>query len=74
MASSSLANARKVARLSAELLRYRRATAPAIAAKAVLARSVWGIDVTRFLMVGMYEQSMSRWGDSMSYLVDLEPG
>ncbi|MET0986536.1 MAG: hypothetical protein ABW034_14135 [Steroidobacteraceae bacterium] len=46
MASPPLENARKVARLSAELLRYRRATAPAIAAKAVLARSVWGIDVT----------------------------
>ncbi|MET0658299.1 MAG: sugar-transfer associated ATP-grasp domain-containing protein [Steroidobacteraceae bacterium] len=74
MASPPLENARKVARLSAELLRYRRATAPAIAAKAVLARSVWGIDVTRFLMVGMYDQSMSRWRDSMGYLVDLEPG
>ena len=73
MPTARLENARKVARLSAELLRYRPTTAPAIVAKAVLARSVWGIDVTRFLMVGMYAQRMKRWADSMSYLDELEP-
>jgi hypothetical protein len=74
MMSIPLENARKLARLSAELVRYRRVSAPAIAAKALLARSLWGIDVTRFLMVGMYRQRVRRWRDSMSYLLDLEPG
>lgn len=74
MPPNGLGSARKLARLSAELLRYRSVRAPSIAVKALLARALYGVDITRFLMVGMYAQRMSRWTDSMSYLVDLEPG
>lgn len=69
-----LDQAKKVAQLSAELIRYRAWTAPAITAKALLARGFWGIEVTRFLMLGMHAQRMSRWAECMGYLTDLEPG
>lgn len=74
MARSAFEAPRKLARLSAELIRHRSSMAPSIAAKAVIARGVWGIETTRFLMSGLYNQRMSRWPESMGYLMELEPG
>lgn len=68
------ANTRKMAQLSTELLRYRLHRAPAIVAKALVARTCYDIELSRFLMVGMYAQRIGSWPDSMGYVSDLEPG
>jgi hypothetical protein len=67
-------NAKKLAQRSTGLQHYRSAAAPSIAVKAVLARSVYSIELSRFLVVGLHAQRIRRWRDSMSYLVDLELG
>jgi hypothetical protein len=65
---------KRIAQISAELMAHRPISAPGIAVKAFLARSFWGIEATRFLMLGLHEQRITRWADCMSYLLDLEPG
>jgi hypothetical protein len=65
---------RKFAQLSTELIHDRGAAAPACAAKLVMARGFYGIGAARFLMLGMYDQQMKRWSESMSYFKDIEPG
>jgi hypothetical protein len=62
-----------VARVVAELVRHRPLTAPAIAAKALLARGIWGIDAPTFLMLGMHRQPVTFWTDSMRFRGGLEP-
>lgn len=64
----------KFAQLSSELIRDRAAAAPAIATKLVMARGLYGIGAARFLMLGMYDQAIQRWPESMSYFKDIEPG
>lgn len=66
--------ARKLTQLSTELIQDRHAAAPVIATKLLLARGMWGIGTARFLMLGMYDQKIGRWSDSMSYFKDIEPG
>ncbi len=64
----------RLAQLSSELIKDRAAAAPSILGKLVLARGLYGIGTTRFLMLGMYEQPMKRWPETMSYFKDIEPG
>lgn len=66
--------ASKFAQLTSELTRDRATAAPAIATKLVMARSLYGIGAARFLMLGLYDQPMHHWSDSMSYFKDIEPG
>lgn len=73
MRTVAFEHARKLADVSSELLRHRRGAAPRIAAKAMLAR-FRGIELSRFLMLGMYNQRIARWADCMGYIADLEPG
>jgi putative polysaccharide biosynthesis protein len=72
--ASPIDNVKRVAQISAELMSSRPTAAPRIAVKAVLARTFWGIEATRFLMLGLHDERMNRWSDCMSYLLDLEPG
>lgn len=74
MAPDPFAKAQMLARISAELIRYRAPIALFIAAKALLARELWGIDATSFLMLGLHDQRMGRWAESMRYMRELEPG
>jgi hypothetical protein len=64
---------RDLARIKAELIRHRRRRALLITVKCALARSIWAIDAPKFLMLGMYDQPMRRWADSMDYHTGLEP-
>lgn len=66
--------ARKFVQLSSELVHDRNAAAPVIAAKLAMARGLYGIGAARFLMLGMYDQPIRRWPESMSYFKDIEPG
>jgi hypothetical protein len=63
----------KLAGTGAELVRHRGPAAPLIAAKMLLARGLWGIHVPTFLMLGMYEQPMRLWGDSIEFGAGLDP-
>lgn len=74
MVSIGLAHARLALQVSAELLRHRTFAAPSIAFKALLARGLWDIELARFLMLGLHQQRMSAWPDTMNYVLDLEPG
>ena len=62
-----------VPRIAGELIRHRGLAAPMIAAKCALARVFWGSDVKTFLMLGMHDQPMRRWADSLDYRTGLEP-
>lgn len=73
MASSAAKIAAKFSQLSSELIRDRAAAAPVIAAKLAIARGGWGIGASRFLMLGLYQQPMSRWSESLSYFKEVEP-
>lgn len=64
----------RLSQLTRELISDRGATAPSILGKLLLARGLYGIGTTRFLMLGMYGQPMKRWPESMSYFKDIEPG
>lgn len=72
--ASSGSIVQRFAQLSSEVIRDRGAATPMIAAKLILARGLWGIGAARFLMLGLYEQKMDRWAETMSYLKHTEPG